>query len=301
MKRFATAVVAILICAGLEPAARQAATPYKLGTFERQGRPFVGVVLRESVVIDFAAAHAAIRNPAVALAAPTDMKDLIARYDRACADASRRSCSWRPPAPSAARVGARAFRAEDPAAHHVSDDDDECGGELPRARHRDGAGARGIARADHAHGGRGAAEHDERARDLGAQAGRHALEPVHLPEGAGGHHRRTARRSAFRRAAPRSSGSASSGWSSAGTASRVPVDRAPDYIFGYTLENDISDRGGRGDTRYGSDWLVTKNHDTFAPMGPFITPKEFIKDVQQPGDHVLASTERCCRKAARTR
>ena len=63
------------------------------------------------------------------------------------------------------------------------------------------------------------------------------------------------------------------------TAARVPIERAADYIFGYTLENDMSDRGGRGDTRYGSDWLVTKNHDTFAPMGPFITPKEFIKDV----------------------
>ena len=65
------------------------------------------------------------------------------------------------------------------------------------------------------------------------------------------------------------------------TASRVPIARAADYVFGYTLENDISDRGGRGDTRYGSDWLVTKNHDTFAPMGPFITPKEFVETVQQ--------------------
>jgi 2-keto-4-pentenoate hydratase/2-oxohepta-3-ene-1,7-dioic acid hydratase in catechol pathway len=63
------------------------------------------------------------------------------------------------------------------------------------------------------------------------------------------------------------------------TATRVPADRAGDYIFGYTLENDVSDRGGRGDTRYGSDWLVTKSHDTFAPLGPFITPKEFIRDV----------------------
>ncbi|NOT44841.1 MAG: fumarylacetoacetate hydrolase family protein, partial [Acidobacteria bacterium] len=61
-------------------------------------------------------------------------------------------------------------------------------------------------------------------------------------------------------------------------ASAVPVARAMDYVFGYTLENDMSDRGGRGDTRYGSDWLVTKNHDTFAPMGPFITPKEFVPD-----------------------
>jgi 2-keto-4-pentenoate hydratase/2-oxohepta-3-ene-1,7-dioic acid hydratase in catechol pathway len=61
-------------------------------------------------------------------------------------------------------------------------------------------------------------------------------------------------------------------------AHRVSAAQAADYIFGYTLENDVSDRGGRGDSRYGSDWVVGKSHDTFAPMGPFITPKEFIAD-----------------------
>jgi 2,4-diketo-3-deoxy-L-fuconate hydrolase len=58
----------------------------------------------------------------------------------------------------------------------------------------------------------------------------------------------------------------------------VPAGQAADVIFGYTIENDVSDRGGRGDTRYGSDWVISKNHDTFAPMGPFITPKEFVPD-----------------------
>ena len=64
-------------------------------------------------------------------------------------------------------------------------------------------------------------------------------------------------------------------------ASRVPVSQAANYIFGYTLQNDVSDRGGRGDTRYGSDWVVSKNHDTFAPLGPFITPKEFVPNPQK--------------------
>lgn len=63
-----------------------------------------------------------------------------------------------------------------------------------------------------------------------------------------------------------------------GTAARVPVARAQEVIFGYTIENDVSDRGGRGDDRYGSDWLIGKSHDTFAPMGPFIVPKEFAGD-----------------------
>jgi 2-keto-4-pentenoate hydratase/2-oxohepta-3-ene-1,7-dioic acid hydratase in catechol pathway len=67
-------------------------------------------------------------------------------------------------------------------------------------------------------------------------------------------------------------------------ASHVREADALDYVFGYTLENDMSDRGGRGDTRFsGSDWLITKNHDTFAPLGPFITPKEFVKDVGNLG------------------
>jgi 2-keto-4-pentenoate hydratase/2-oxohepta-3-ene-1,7-dioic acid hydratase in catechol pathway len=62
------------------------------------------------------------------------------------------------------------------------------------------------------------------------------------------------------------------------TAARVPVNRAAEYIFGYTLQNDVSDRGGRADRRHGSDWFLQKNHDTFAPLGPFIVPKEFVPD-----------------------
>jgi 2-keto-4-pentenoate hydratase/2-oxohepta-3-ene-1,7-dioic acid hydratase in catechol pathway len=64
-------------------------------------------------------------------------------------------------------------------------------------------------------------------------------------------------------------------------ATHVAADKAADYIFGYTIENDVSDRGGRGDTRHGSDWLIGKSHDTFAPMGPFIVPKEFVPDPQK--------------------
>ena len=82
MTRFVIAVVAAMTGAGALAFAQEAPTPFKLGTFERQGRPFVGIVLRESVVIDFTAAHAAIRTPASTVTAPTDMKDLIVRYDQ---------------------------------------------------------------------------------------------------------------------------------------------------------------------------------------------------------------------------
>jgi 2-keto-4-pentenoate hydratase/2-oxohepta-3-ene-1,7-dioic acid hydratase in catechol pathway len=57
------------------------------------------------------------------------------------------------------------------------------------------------------------------------------------------------------------------------TAARVSLAEARNHIFGYTLELDVSDRGGRGDTRHGSDWLIGKSHDTFAPLGPFIVPR----------------------------
>lgn len=65
------------------------------------------------------------------------------------------------------------------------------------------------------------------------------------------------------------------------TASRVPVERAREHIFGYTLQNDVSDRAGRPDGRHGSDWFIGKSHDTFAPLGPFIVPKAFVPDPQK--------------------
>ena len=60
------------------------------------------------------------------------------------------------------------------------------------------------------------------------------------------------------------------------TAKNVPAERAAEYIFGYTLENDVSDRGGRADARHGSDWLIGKSHDTFAPLGPFVVPRQSV-------------------------
>ena len=65
------------------------------------------------------------------------------------------------------------------------------------------------------------------------------------------------------------------------TADHVTPEQAKDYIAGYTLENDVSDRGGRADGRQGSDWVIGQSHPTFAPLGPFIVPKEFVPDPQK--------------------
>ncbi len=59
----------------------------------------------------------------------------------------------------------------------------------------------------------------------------------------------------------------------------VPADKAAEHIVGYMVTVDVSDRGGRPpDSRLGSDWFVGKGYDTFAPMGPWIVPKEFYGD-----------------------
>ncbi len=60
----------------------------------------------------------------------------------------------------------------------------------------------------------------------------------------------------------------------------VSATEAADYVFGYTVTIDVSDRGGRppGGNPLRSDWFVGKGHDTFAPMGPWIVPKEFYGD-----------------------
>ncbi len=60
----------------------------------------------------------------------------------------------------------------------------------------------------------------------------------------------------------------------------VDATNAQDYVFGYVISLDISDRGGRppGGNATRSDWFVGKGHDTFAPMGPWIVPKEFYGD-----------------------
>ena len=64
------------------------------------------------------------------------------------------------------------------------------------------------------------------------------------------------------------------------TGKYISASRAYDHVFGYMVAMDISDRGGRPPGGYGSgsDWFVGKGHDTFAPNGPWIVPKEFYGD-----------------------
>ena len=60
-------------------------------------------------------------------------------------------------------------------------------------------------------------------------------------------------------------------------AKRVSEDAALDHIFGYSLIDDVSAR----DLQFGDgQWTRGKSLDTFAPLGPFITTRDEIADVQ---------------------
>lgn len=54
----------------------------------------------------------------------------------------------------------------------------------------------------------------------------------------------------------------------------VPKAEALDYVFGYTVINDISAR----DCRREGQWIVSKGQDTFAPMGPILVTKDEIEN-----------------------
>jgi 2-keto-4-pentenoate hydratase/2-oxohepta-3-ene-1,7-dioic acid hydratase in catechol pathway len=65
-------------------------------------------------------------------------------------------------------------------------------------------------------------------------------------------------------------------------ARNVSTAQAMDFVAGYTVLNDISsrDRQARRDW-YGPfsfDWMQGKGFEGFAPMGPTITPSEFVSD-----------------------
>jgi 2-keto-4-pentenoate hydratase/2-oxohepta-3-ene-1,7-dioic acid hydratase in catechol pathway len=260
----------------------QSPTTFKLGTFERDGKPFVGVVLRDALVVDFAQANVALPTSAP-VESPRDMKELIARYDGALrarivqiVAGLEQGGSKRPPyvfdlaavktLPPIVSPKTMLNVAVNYREHAREMDARQAGPAAPAgARTPPGSALPGTTSAP------GIWERkpgDERWNPYMFIKLPSAIvasgEPIRIPPG------RT-----------QIDWECELGVVIGQPATRVAVDRARDYIFGYTIENDVSDRGGRGDTRHGSDWLVAKSHDTFAPMGPFIVPREFVANPQQ--------------------
>ena len=54
----------------------------------------------------------------------------------------------------------------------------------------------------------------------------------------------------------------------------VAKEDAMDYVFGYTVINDVSAR----DCRREGQWIVSKGQDTFAPMGPVLVTRDEIEN-----------------------
>lgn len=53
----------------------------------------------------------------------------------------------------------------------------------------------------------------------------------------------------------------------------IPKDKAEEYIFGYTIINDVSERGLQ---KLHVQWHKGKSLDTFCPMGPYLVHKSVI-------------------------
>ncbi len=278
MRRLIPACAAMAVVLVTTSFYAQGTTPFKLGTFEQGGKPFVGIVVKDSIVIDMAQASAALKSPAAKVPAPSDMKDLIARYD----------------------TGVRA----------------RIGEILQNTKPLDGAGRPAYVHDLKSLKTLPPIMYPTTMLNVAVNYRAHAAEMAGAPAAAGGPAPGDAlpgttsapgiwqRRPDDKRWNPYMfmksptiviangesirlpAGREQIDWECelgvvvSRTADHVPADRAGDYIFGYTLENDVSDRGGRGDTRHGSDWVIGKNHDTFAPMGPFIVPKEFVANPQ---------------------
>ncbi|HLJ51268.1 MAG TPA: fumarylacetoacetate hydrolase family protein [Bryobacteraceae bacterium] len=58
----------------------------------------------------------------------------------------------------------------------------------------------------------------------------------------------------------------------------IPAERWQDYVYGYTIVNDVSARDFQMAT---SQWFMGKTFDTFAPMGPVLVTADEIPDPHQ--------------------
>jgi 2-keto-4-pentenoate hydratase/2-oxohepta-3-ene-1,7-dioic acid hydratase in catechol pathway len=261
------------------------AVPFKLGTVDQNGRTFLALVLRDTQVVDIARANAAFEmsnSSAARLTPPTDMKQLIARYDaewrqRLGAIAKVVSSAATPPAYAVPLSAVKVLPPVRPSVQLNAGGnyvEHEQGIAANQAR---GAGARGAAPA--AAPGRGPAPAATSAPGIWDRQANDTRDNPYL----------------FQKLPTVIIGATDSIVMPRGRtnidfecefavvigrpAKYVATARAADYIFGYTAHHDVSDRGGRGDRKMGgSDWLIGKNHDTFGPLGPFIVPKEFFKD-----------------------
>ncbi len=267
MKRLSGAMILMLAMeTGLFSQARE---PFKLGKFRDGKEVFLGLVLRDSLVVHISQANAAIKGTKLAI--PSDMNELILRYDEL------RPRLYAIVNAVSSAVGPRPVYVRELKSLKI----------LPP-----------VAPSTILNAAVNYREH-ENEMQRGGTSGLTPQEQENLNKGIPGI---WDRRPGDTRPNPYLFLKAPAAVIGDGSAIQIPPGReqvdwecelaavigrptshataatAPDYIFGWTLENDVSDRGGRADGRFGTDWFIAKSHDTFAPIGPFIVPKEFVKN-----------------------
>ncbi|MCZ6677546.1 MAG: fumarylacetoacetate hydrolase family protein [Candidatus Poribacteria bacterium] len=242
------------------------AEPFKVGTFEIGGETRVGIVLRDSLVIDLEVANLALeRKPAYPkVPPPTNMLELIERYDYGL---KRRLYEIVNDLVANDMLGSR--RAD--YIHHVEDIRT-----LPPILYPGkilNAAVNFYSHVEETGTEEGRAEARRQRREnrgvpyLFIKPSRGAVignnQPVVIPFGR-----------------DRTDWEVELGTVIGRTAKYVSAKDAESYVFGYMVTLDISDRGRRppGGNPLRSDWFVGKGHDTFAPQGPWIVPKEFYGD-----------------------
>ena len=255
--------------AGAERACGQPAVaePFKVGTFEIDGASRVGLVLRDALVVEIGEANRALeRSPAYpAFPAPADMLDLIGRYEYGV---QRRLYEI------VNHLAANEMLAEGarPGFVHAVEDVRT----LPPIMYPGKILNAAVNFYSHVEETGTPEERTEARRQRRENRGvpylflkpsRGAVigngDPVVIPWGR-----------------DRTDWEVELGAVIGRAAKYVSADDAEAHVFGYTVTLDISDRGGRppGGNPLRSDWFVGKGHDTFAPMGPWIVPKEFYGD-----------------------
>jgi 2-keto-4-pentenoate hydratase/2-oxohepta-3-ene-1,7-dioic acid hydratase in catechol pathway len=256
-------VVALASPALLNAQAMSSVEPFKVGTFEIGGAPTVGIVLRDALVIDLAAANTALEiEPIYAhVSAPGDMLELIGQYEYGLkyrlyeivnnvvgndlleADYIHRVDDLKilPPIMYPSKI-------MNAAVNFYTHACEGCTPEELQANTRERQANRGV-------------PYLFLKPTRGAVIG--SGEDIVIPWGRDRIEWEVELAVVFGRAGK-----------------YISASRAYDHVFGYMVAMDISDRGGRppGGFGTGSDWFVGKGHDTFAPQGPWIVPKEFYGD-----------------------
>lgn len=261
-------------------AAAQSGEPYKLGTFSLDGRTAVGVVLRDSIVVDLAAANRDYETKnasATKVQAPADMKDLISRYDSGVSQRIKQIVAGLVAAKQIDGTARPAF-VRNVSAVKTLPPIIYPGKSLNAAANYYGhAGETGTPEEQRK-------EAEARRKDRGAPyLFLKAMEGAVIGNGDD---------ILMPRGRERVDWECELAVVIGKKAKYVPAAQAKDYIFGYTIELDMSDRGGRPEKepRFGgSDWFIGKSHDTFAPMGPWIVPREFYRDPMNVGQKLTVN------------